>query len=202
MPLIFTRNIAPDQSFFFYFSCLTITKQKDPGDYKCLSDTQIKEYHPFQLFSYDLDNYVSKKINSNLLVGGVNGDKTFQQLQLCVVSLDSEECTTAVPSACIYQDVSYLIRVLKPSKGYLRTNGDLVNIVKYGSEASYFRLSRGDDWGLRIAPVRGHGSQGSVLATTKAGKPISVKQHKLEDISQAFDLVKPRKETLDVECAI
>ncbi|KAF9213573.1 hypothetical protein BGZ59_005153 [Podila verticillata] len=162
--------------------------------YKCLPDTQIKEYHPFQLFSYHLDTYVSKKIGTNLLVGGINGDKTFQQLQLCAVSLDDEECTTAVPTSCIYQGVSYLIRVLQPSQGYLRTSGGRVDIVKHGVDASYFRLSRDDDdWGLRIAPVREYEGQDSVLTTTKAGGPISLTRRKKSDVSQFFDLEKPRK---------
>ncbi|KAF9382608.1 hypothetical protein CPB97_007044 [Podila verticillata] len=162
-----------------------------PADYKCLPDTQIKEYHPFQLFSHDLDTYVSKRIGANLLMGGVNGDKTFQQLQLCVVSLDDESARPQFRP------------LLQPSQGYLRTNGGRVDIVKHGVDASYFRLSRDDDdWGLRIAPVREYEGQDSVLATTKAGNPISLTRRKKSDVSQFFDLEKPGKASLDVGCAI
>ncbi|KAG0033855.1 hypothetical protein BGZ82_005967 [Podila clonocystis] len=169
------------------------TKDRSDNGEKCLPDTLIKEYNPFQLFSYDLDNYVSRKVDTNLLVGGRNGDKSFQQLQFCVVSSDRACTTMAFPPACIYQNAQYRVRVQGPAQGYLRVSGGQVDIVEHYSHASVLTMFKGDDWGLRIGYVNGLGEQ-YVLATKTEGEPIVLEPPKEERVQQFFDLVKLRKD--------
>ncbi|KAG0093059.1 hypothetical protein BGZ93_009889 [Podila epicladia] len=159
----------------------------------CLPDTLIKEYNPFQLFSYNLDNYVSKKVGNNLLVGGLTGDKSFQQLQFCIVSSDRACTTTATPTTCIYQNAQYRVRVQGPVKGYLHVSGGRVDIVEHYDQSSVVNLFKDSDWGLRIGYVNGLGEQ-YVFATTAKGQPIVLELPKKDRIQQFFELAKPRKE--------
>ncbi|KAF9307631.1 hypothetical protein BG003_000429 [Podila horticola] len=151
----------------------------------------IKEYNPLQLFSYDLDNYVSKKAGNNQMLGGLTGDKSFQQVQLCVVSSDRACTSAAMPTACIYQNAQYRVCVQGPAKGYFRVIGGRVDIVEHYDHASILNLFKDDDWGLRIGYVNGLGAQ-YVLATTKKGEPIVLESLKKDSIQQFFDLVKSK----------
>jgi len=114
----------------------------------------LKEYNPFNLKSYNLKSLVSKEIDDSVIVGGVDGDKDFQQLELCIVSSEYG-CNTTIPSGCIYENVEYKFKVNSPVQGYLRVVDNKVDIVDNFQEASGLNLYRGEpNWYLRVPTVK------------------------------------------------
>ena len=105
----------------FFFLALT--------DNQCAPETSICDYCPFQLKRSNLNSVLSKHIKSDLLVSGFpNGNKTFEQLEFCIVSSDYG-CSTTIQSTCVYQNVEYRFRVNGPVQGYLRIENEQVRIV-------------------------------------------------------------------------
>lgn len=156
---------------------------------KCVPEVAIKEYESFELYSYDLNSVVSKERIYNVLVGGEFGNKNLQQLQLCIVSTDTE-CNPEYKTNCIYEDVQYRYRVHSPIKGYLRIQDGLVRIVYNFEDATGLNLLSDENRGLRIAKKNKGGSV-SVLATTAAGEPLTLEGAKKPTDSQYFALAKP-----------
>ncbi|KAF9199635.1 hypothetical protein BGZ59_003845, partial [Podila verticillata] len=76
---------------------------------RCVPESFIKEYRPFILTSYKLESPVSRELDDNLLVGGVDGDKSFQQLEFCFASTEYG-CSSTVQSSCINPLVEYRLR--------------------------------------------------------------------------------------------
>ncbi|KAF9308706.1 hypothetical protein BG003_010713, partial [Podila horticola] len=163
---------------------------------KCVSDVEIKEYQPFQLLSFSLDSFVSKRPDSDLLVGGIFGSKNFLELEFCIVSTD-EECTTEIETGCIREDQEYYFRVHGPVKGYLRVEGDSIRIVKDFDEASGLSLYRAAGWGLRIAHKDDNGRR-LVFTITEPGKNIELQESK-ETSHQSFRLEAPETVNKNVE---
>ncbi|KAF9283861.1 hypothetical protein BGZ74_001837, partial [Mortierella antarctica] len=160
------------------------------ADSRCLPETSIKEYRSFRLLSDELDTFVSKKIDGNRLVGGVTGDKNFQQLEFCVVSADIE-CNPRFPTNCIFENVDYRFRVKGSDKGYLQIDGHYVRIVRNFEDASPLSLSNDDLQGVRIAYKHDDGDR-NVLATSKLdmqGKPIVLEYPQKNRQRQRFSLV-------------
>ncbi|KAG0331390.1 hypothetical protein BG000_010963 [Podila horticola] len=111
----------------------------------------VKEYQSFHLKSASLKSYISKELDSDYIVGGINGNKDIQELELCVVSTDGE-CNPSYPTSCIYENAPYLFRVIQPVQGYLSVDGNEVKIVPDFNEASYLNLYKGEaNWALRVA---------------------------------------------------
>jgi hypothetical protein len=158
------------------------------GPNECVPETTIREYHPFQLKSSKLGTMVSKMIEDSLLVGGVQGDKNFQQLTMCIVSSDME-CMPGMPSNCIYQNVEYRFRVQGPMEGYLRVDGPIIEIVQDWYGASPLTLYKEEGWGLRIS--QGFGDFRRVFATNGGGKPISMEPFRANDARQWFQIMEP-----------
>ncbi|KAG0353176.1 hypothetical protein BG005_007497, partial [Podila minutissima] len=69
-----------------------------PDKQRCVPEVFIKEYRPFVLVSYKLDSSVSRELDDNLLVGGVDGDKSFQRLEFCFASAEYG-CSSSVQSS-------------------------------------------------------------------------------------------------------
>ncbi|KAF9105080.1 hypothetical protein BGX27_009818 [Mortierella sp. AM989] len=162
---------------------------------KCLPDTNIKEYHPFYLKSYKLDSYVSKEIEHDRLVGGINGNKNFQQLELCVVSSE-HGCDRDIAANCIYENVDYRFRVHKPSKGYIKIKGDKLEIVDNFRDASPMNMFKREGRGMRIGHFDRGGSR-SVLATNGGGKPLIMEDMVMDEHRQWFQLVDEKHDLED-----
>ncbi|KAF9105731.1 hypothetical protein BGX27_009485 [Mortierella sp. AM989] len=160
---------------------------------KCLPDTDIKEYHPFYLKSANLDSYVSKNIEANLIVGGINGNKNFQQLKLCIVSSD-HGCDKDIAASCIYEHVDYRIRVHRPMKGYLKVRGVNIEIVEDFHEGSGLHMFKEEGWGLRIGHVCPDGTE-SVFATNGGGNPLTMEKKVMNENRQWFQLVDEKEDS-------
>ncbi|KAF9437600.1 hypothetical protein BGZ76_000124 [Entomortierella beljakovae] len=157
----------------------------------CVPGVSIKEYHPFYLKSSKLDSMVSKMRDDNLLVGGVNGNKNFAQLELCVVSSD-HGCDKMIPANCIYENVEYRFRVNHPNKGYLRMTGDRIEIVDNFYDGSTLDLFKEEGRGVRIGHLRRDGGR-TVFSTNGGGKPLTMENFKLNDARQWFQLIDPEE---------
>ncbi|KAG0095238.1 hypothetical protein BGZ93_006148 [Podila epicladia] len=160
-------------------------------DSRCLPGSSIVENQAFRLLSYELDTFVSRKLGGKLLVGGVIGDKTLQQLQFCVVSADME-CEILFPPNCVRENVDYRLRVSEPSMGYLKIDNDNVRIVRKYDDASPLSLSNEDGMGTRIVYKYGNGRR-YVLATSDSGdvgRPILLELPQKYRQHQRFDIVK------------
>ncbi|KAG0343832.1 hypothetical protein BG004_004967 [Podila humilis] len=155
------------------------------GDNKCVTYTQVKEYHPFYLKSENLDSLVSKQLDKNLVVGGHSGDKSLQELHLCIVSTELD-CSTTIPSHCIYENVEYRFRVNAPVKGYLQVVDGQVKIVEHFAEATGLNLLRVDDgWRLRVTHLKSDG-QHEVFSATGGNDPITLEPVVINKSSQWF----------------
>ncbi|KAG0250211.1 hypothetical protein BG011_008577, partial [Mortierella polycephala] len=152
--------------------------------------TTIKEYHPFNLKSSKLNSLVSKFIDDYVIVGGVNGDRNLQPLEMCIVSSDYG-CDAHIPSNCIYQNVEYRIRVQEPIQGYLRIVDDRIEIVENFHGASGLNLYKEEGWGLRIAHLLDDGSR-IVFATNGGGNPVTLEPHRKDDARQWFQIIEPK----------
>ncbi|KAF9379581.1 hypothetical protein CPC16_010692 [Podila verticillata] len=157
------------------------------GDNQCVPETSIREYHPFQLKSSNLNTQVSKERDEDILVGGVNGNKNFQQLEMCIASSDLG-CSSTIKSACIYQNVEYKFRVNSPTKGYLRIEDNEVKIVKKFEDASGLNLYKEAGWGLRIAHLKKDGTR-IVFAAKKQGEPITLEEPVTNAARQWFQII-------------
>ncbi|KAF9437599.1 hypothetical protein BGZ76_000123 [Entomortierella beljakovae] len=158
----------------------------------CVPGVTVKEYHPFYLRSSKLDSMVSKMVDDNLLVGGVNGNKNFAQLEFCIVSSD-HGCDRKIPANCIYENVEYRFRVTRPMQGYLRVAGDMIDIVDDFYEGTELNLFQEEGWGLRIAHSREDQSR-TVFATNGGGKPITMENFKHNDDRQWFQIIDTEEE--------
>ncbi|KAF9373295.1 hypothetical protein CPB97_000669 [Podila verticillata] len=167
-----------------------------PEPNSCVPDIAIKEYESFQLFSYDLISFVSKEIGHDVLVGGVRGNKNFQQLEFCIVSTDTE-CNPAYPTNCIYENVQYRYRVAGPEKGYLRIQNGVVRIVPDFDMATGLNLLWDKNLGVRIAKQNKHSV--SVLATTVPGAPLTLEAAEDATKRQWFALSKRRDNNIQEE---
>ncbi|KAF9319121.1 hypothetical protein BG003_009820 [Podila horticola] len=166
---------------------------------QCIPKTDIKEYHPFQLLSYDLKTYLSKHITSELLVGGIpDREKYFQQLEFCIVSTDME-CTTEIPTGCIRQNVEYRFRVHGPAKGYLQIEDEQLRIVPDFEDASGLNLYKEKDEGLRIAHINSDGSR-SVLETSAPGRAVILNEPEKDNGRQWFEIKDPLSIDKNVHC--
>ncbi|CAO3565474.1 unnamed protein product [Mortierella alpina] len=157
------------------------------GPNECVPETTIKEYHPFRLRSAQLRSFVSKKFDANLLVGGIAGEKTLEELEMCIASTDLG-CDKNIRSNCIYQNVSYRFRVNSPVKGYLKVVRGAVEIVSDFHEASELNLYKKEGWGLRVA--QGHNDESRlVFSTTGGGRPLTLEPFVSNKASQWFEIV-------------
>ncbi|KAG0029390.1 hypothetical protein BGZ82_007977 [Podila clonocystis] len=161
-----------------------------PG--KCLPDANTKEYQPFLLFSAGLNSIVSMKADSSSIVGGIDGDKSLQQLQFCLVTTD-DECTTAVDTDCIHESLDYQFRVYGPVKGYLRVVGSFLRIVENFKDASGFQLEVADDQVVRVVHRTSEGYLYDVSAS-KPGRPIVLEIPKQVEVNHMFEFVNPNEE--------
>ncbi|KAG0093058.1 hypothetical protein BGZ93_009888 [Podila epicladia] len=161
------------------------------GPNQCVPETTIREYHPFLLKSTNLDTYVSKEREENILVGGVANNKNFQQLELCIVSSDYG-CSSKIHSACIYQNVDYRFRVNGPTRGYLRIEGNEIKIVDDFEDASGLNLYKEAGWGLRVAHMKRDGTR-MVFSAKKQGQPITMEEPVTNAARQWFQIVENRR---------
>lgn len=178
--------LVPD-SFTLYIQFLVSFSIAFAEPNECIPETSIKEYHPFQLKSSKLNSLVSKSVDGDLVVAGINGDKHLQQLELCIVSTDFG-CDKYIPSNCIYQNVDYRFRVNRPIQGYLRVSESAVHIVGSFQNASPLNLYKEGGWGLRIAQRQHDGSR-LVFSTDGGGKPITLVKPIKNDAQQWFQII-------------
>ncbi|KAF9986700.1 hypothetical protein BGZ75_001503, partial [Mortierella antarctica] len=154
---------------------------------KCIPETKVLEYHPFYLKNIKLNSLVSKKPAYNLLVGGIKGEKSLDELELCIVSTDFG-CSKTIPSNCIFQNVQYRFRVNSPVKGYLKVVNGAVEIVDRFQDASELNLYKEAGWGLRVA--QGHNDENRrVFSTTAGGHPLILEKPIANKASQWFEIV-------------
>ncbi|KAG0030227.1 hypothetical protein BGZ81_002935 [Podila clonocystis] len=153
----------------------------------CVPETSIREYHPFLLKSSNLHTLVSKMRDDNILVGGIPGNKNFEELELCIASSEYG-CNAKIRSNCIYQNVDYRFRVNSPVQGYLRVVGNKIDVVKNFKDASSLNLYKEAGWGLRIAHLKKDGSR-IVFSATKEGQPITLEAVSSNAERQWFELI-------------
>ncbi|KAK3838950.1 MAG: hypothetical protein J3R72DRAFT_492830 [Linnemannia gamsii] len=127
-----------------------------------------------------LNSIVSKEQDGDIVVGGIPGNKMFQELELCVVSTDAE-CNPPYPTNCIYENVDYRFRVNGPVKGYLRV---------VDNEASGLNLQQiATVAALRIG-YKDHSGVIQVFSIPRAGDPIVVEEAIANKVSQWIQLLK------------
>ncbi|KAF8924759.1 hypothetical protein BGZ47_003717 [Haplosporangium gracile] len=154
---------------------------------QCIPETTILEYQSFLLQSSNLNTIVSRYVDDDLLVGGINGNKELEQLEMCIVSTDAP-CNPPYPTHCIYQNVEYRFRIESPIQGYLQVQGDLVTIVPDFNAASPLNLYKEEGWGLRIAQNQPDGSR-LVFVTQGQGNPITLERPVMNASRQWFTLI-------------
>ncbi|KAF9954090.1 hypothetical protein BGZ72_004921 [Mortierella alpina] len=154
---------------------------------KCIPETDVFEYRPFYLNSYDLKSPVSKEQNGNVLVGGITGDVNLNQLEMCIVSTDYG-CSQTIPSNCIFQNVEYRFRVNSPVKGYLKVVDGVVEIVSDFNSASELNLYKEEGWGLRVAQRNPDNSR-NVFSTTIGGSPLILEKPIADKAKQWFKII-------------
>jgi len=157
-------------------------------DDECVPEISLREYQPFLLKSSLLNTIVSKEFDTNLVVGGINGDKDLKQLELCLASTE-RECSSMVHSDCIYQNQEYRFRVNAPVRGYLRLVNGEVEIVEDFNDASGLSLFKEAGWPLRISGRREKDGKRVVLAASERGGPITVERPKTDAIRQWFEII-------------
>ncbi|KAG0331388.1 hypothetical protein BG000_010961 [Podila horticola] len=158
-----------------------------PERQRCVPEVFIKEYRPFVLVSYKLESRVSRELDDNILVGGVDGDKSFQQLEFCFASTEYG-CSSTVQSSCIYPNVEYRMRVHAPIEGYLRIkDGVFLEIVEDFEEGSVLGLYKEIGWGLRIAH-KGQDGVRTVLSVDEPGRPAVMELPESNAARQWFEL--------------
>ncbi|KAF9325022.1 hypothetical protein BG006_011478 [Podila minutissima] len=186
-PLIFQRPESKNERQVFDLVPFNGGNSKDEYlDDHCVPEISIHEYHPFLLKSSNLETLVSKPPRESYLVGGVPGNKDFQELELCIVSSDYE-CNAKIKSNCIYRDVDYRFRVHSPLGGYLRVVGNQVEIVKNFKDASILNLYKEAGWGLRIVQ-RARGEL-QVFSARYKGGPILLEELVANAARQWFELI-------------
>ncbi|KAF9375330.1 hypothetical protein CPC16_000784 [Podila verticillata] len=173
-PLVLDYPKSGTRQLFELLPPNNIKRVNAPVSNKCVPEVGIKEYQPFQLLSFSLDSFVSKQPNDDILVGGIYGNKNFQELEFCVVTTD-DECTSEIDADCIYEDKEYFFRVTGPAQGYLRIQGDTIRIVENFEEASQLSLYRAAGWGLRITHEDYSGRR-LVFSTTEPGEKIRLEE--------------------------
>jgi len=168
---------------------------------ECISDALIKEYRPFQLWSAHLSSIVSRQRYDNVLIAGVNGDKSLQQLEFCVVT-DDKECSTEIPSSCISGNTPYRFRVNGPLQGYLHIEGPFLQIIEDFEAASTLELQKNDPYGLRVVQVIS-GGVSKALTVFQAGRPLMLDRPKT-GTPQLFELLPPNniKEVNGKKCPL
>ncbi|KAF9213575.1 hypothetical protein BGZ59_005155 [Podila verticillata] len=173
-PLVLDYPKSGTRQLFELLPPNNIKRVNAPVSNKCVPEVGIKEYQPFQLLSFSLDSFVSKQPNDDILVGGIYGNKNFQELEFCVVTTD-DECTSEIEADCIYEDKEYFFRVTGPAQGYLRIQGDTIRIIENFGEASQLSLYRAAGWGLRITHEDYSGRR-LVFSTTEPGEKIRLEE--------------------------
>lgn len=139
------------------------------------------------------------KPGNKMVYGGAFHDPSLQALDFCIVSTDME-CTTAIPSNCIYQNVEYRFRVFGPTKGYLRViDEELIEIVPEFNQASGLNLYKEKGWGLRVAHRKSNGDL-LVITTSAPGHLVFLEEPQKNNGRQWFDLVQPQGMNMDIEC--
>ncbi|KAG0014930.1 hypothetical protein BGZ82_001590 [Podila clonocystis] len=155
-------------------------------DNNCVPETSIHEYHPFVLKSSNLETLVSKLLTGSYLVGGIPGNKNFQELELCIVSSDYG-CNAEIKSNCINRNVDYRFRVHSPVQGYLRVVGNQVEVVEDFKRASSLNLYKEVGRALRIEHWA-HGKR-EVLSARYQGGPILLEEPVVNAARQWFELI-------------
>ncbi|KAF9945811.1 hypothetical protein BGZ70_003561 [Mortierella alpina] len=173
-----------------WFEIVDSTRRAPSTSNKRVPEMSIKKYYPLTLLSSKLDTFVSRSYKFPFLVGGVTGSQALQQLDFCVVST-KHECSKAIASNCIFENVEYRFRVNGPVEGYLNIDGDVLKVMSSSKEASGLNLYKKAGWGLRVAHVRGDFM--SVLATNGAGAVLTMEKFKENDARQWFQIVEGKK---------
>ncbi|KAG0222202.1 hypothetical protein B0O80DRAFT_139441 [Mortierella sp. GBAus27b] len=185
VPISVEAPKANDDRQWFRFVEPYYQSREEPGEY--IPEVDLKEYHTFLLKSSKLGSIVSRT-KDDMLVGGDPENKSLDELELCIVSTDYG-CDNHIPSGCIYPNVEYRFRVNNPVKGYLRTNGYIVEIVDDFDEATSMNLYKEADWGLRIAHFMYGRQDPRVFTTNSEGKAISCEGPRQNDTRQMFQII-------------
>ncbi|KAG0093056.1 hypothetical protein BGZ93_009886 [Podila epicladia] len=177
-------------------SCGQETFQGFDSDYRggsrgnrCIPGVSVKEYQTFQLKSWNLQSMVSKELGDDILVGGVRGNKNFQELELCVVSSDAE-CNPPYETHCIYENVEYRFKVNGPIPGFLRVVGDFVEIVPNFNEASGLNMQKIAEVSALRVGYKDRSGDIQVFSAPRAGQPIIVEEAVSNKVSQWMELAK------------
>ncbi|KAF9209077.1 hypothetical protein CPC16_010915 [Podila verticillata] len=161
---------------------------------KCLPIwvTDITENQPFQLSNVNA-NPISLKHpgreglgKESLVYEGIDGEKTFLPLQLCVVSAADQDCAVNEKSACIHEDVEYRLRIFAPVSGYLAVRSHSVYIVSSYEEATDFGLVQGDGEYVTVHDRSYKDGKDVVQYNVQPGKPLRVVPNKSDDLAIFF----------------
>lgn len=156
---------------------------------QCISGINVKEYHPFYLESVQLGSPISKRFQLTKVVGGDRYNRYLRHLQFCAASTDFK-CDNHIPSDCIHDDVGYRFRVHGPGKekGYLKIEGDELDIVENFDDGSVLNVYSEEGSGLMIVHTESDGSQ-RVFTTNGGGQPITLEKPVHDDARQWFDII-------------
>ncbi|KAG0335465.1 hypothetical protein BG004_008436 [Podila humilis] len=153
----------------------------------CIPGVDVQLYESFHLKSTALGTVVSRAHEGFDLVGGVDGDKNFQQLEMCFIMLHGA-CNPPTPVTCLALNRYYRIKVLAPVEGYLRAVGGTVRIVPNFLDGTLFSLIKEDGWGLHIAQV--NDDPFGVLETSGKGNTINLSPYIENTAEQSFTIEK------------
>ncbi|KAG0021578.1 hypothetical protein BGZ82_011298, partial [Podila clonocystis] len=182
MPLSFQRPESGNKRQVFELIPSNNVNKESVGN--CLPDTDAAEGSPFLVKNHALKSVVSIERGSNILVGGVNGNQNFEDVQFNVLPFNGPKNL----GHCLREDFEYRFEVrVGHIRGYLQIQHGLLAIVREFDEASplYFHKSAGQ--GLRIAEMTPQGP--FAITTMGPGIPLIFERAESKNERQVFDLI-------------
>lgn len=149
--------------------------------------TDIAENLPFQLSNPNTNSISLKHPGKESLVyEGIDGEKRFLPLQLCVVSAADQDCAANEKSTCIYEDFEYSLRVFAPMSGYLAVQSHSVYMFSSYEEATNFSLVQGDGEYVIVHDRRYKDSKDVVHYNVQPGKPLRIAPDEKDELAIFF----------------
>ncbi|KAG0015914.1 hypothetical protein BGZ81_011481 [Podila clonocystis] len=193
MPLSFQRPQSGNKRQVFELIPSNRVSEKESVS-ECLPDTDVSEGMPFLVKNYALNSVVSIKHGNHILVGGIDGNRNFEEVEFNVRPFNGQMNT----GHCLREDFDYRFEVrVGHIRGYLQVQHDLLVIVRDSDEASplYFHKSSGQ--GLRIAEMTPRGPR--VITNEYSGMPLVFERPESKNVGQVFELIPARDMDKKVE---
>ncbi|KAG0324447.1 hypothetical protein BG004_003470, partial [Podila humilis] len=172
----------------------------------CIPQVDTKVNEVFNLKNVGLQSLISRVSTSDLIIAGIVGDKSFEQIDFCFVSAEGDcsfesdndhslsSSSSSQSGECIRENVDYRIKVNAPDQGYLRVERGYILVVPSFKLSTPLRLHKNEEGGLSIAQLLPNGEL-QVFTTRVAGTPVVMRYEEPDNVKQAFELERPKRHT-------